>query len=110
MICCTGTQYREVNSGFYVSPRLNGNRVTLEISTQNDALQPGQGATASVQHVSTTVSGRLGEWLQVEGITRSADEDSSGIVSYGHSSSNEQRRAPTAAAAISLTTRRVSSR
>ena len=88
----SGTQYREVNSGFYVSPRLNGDRVTLEISTQNDALEPSQGAVISVQQVSTTVSGRLGEWLQVGEITRSASEDSSSIASYGHSSRNEQRR------------------
>src|SRR3989338_8309862 len=30
------TQYQEVGSGFYVLPRVNGERVTLEISAQNE--------------------------------------------------------------------------
>ena len=63
------TQYQEVVSGFYVLPRISGDRVTLEISAHNDALLPGGGGQPAtrVQQTSSTVSGRLGEWLEVSG-------------------------------------------
>ena len=61
------TQYQEVSSGFYVLPHLNGDMVTLEISAQNDSLVPDAGSALAVpvrsQKISSTVSGRLGEWL-----------------------------------------------
>ncbi len=60
------TEYRDVNSGFYVLPRVNGDQVTLEISAQNDSLAPDQNyPTTRIQQTSSTVSGRLGEWLLV---------------------------------------------
>ena len=37
------TQYQDVSSGFYVSPRIRGDNVTLDISTQNDSLGNIQG-------------------------------------------------------------------
>ena len=73
------TQYEEVGSGFYVLPRISGDRVTLEISAHSDALMPGSGDQPAmrVQQVSSTVSGRLGEWLEVGGSgQQKANEDS----------------------------------
>lgn len=87
------TQYQEMNSGFYVLPRLNGDRVTLEISAQNDALAPNsvnQPATR-VQQMNTTLSGRLGEWLVLGDIFRQAEGDGATVSTRSHSSANEQR-------------------
>jgi hypothetical protein len=59
----TSTDYQPLTTGFYVSPRLQGERVTLEISPhQRRATGTGRIIT---QSLATTVSGRLGEWLPV---------------------------------------------
>jgi len=69
-------EYRDVLTGFNVLPRLAGDQVTLEVSPQRDTpgnLGPG---SVNIQHASTTVSGRLGEWIELGGIVsgRSFDD------------------------------------
>jgi type II secretory pathway component GspD/PulD (secretin) len=66
------TQYRDATSGIYVLPRVSGDRVTLEISAQRESLSRPVERGASVQSVVTTVSGRLGEWMEIGGATREA--------------------------------------
>jgi type II secretory pathway component GspD/PulD (secretin) len=63
-------QYREATSGVYVLPRVSGDRVTLEISAQRESFSRPVERGASVQNVVTTVSGRLGEWMEIGGATR----------------------------------------
>lgn len=86
-------QYQEVSSGFYVLPRISGDRVTLEISAQNDALAPGSGERSDVrvQQTSSTVSGHLGEWLEVGGLGQQKEHDDSTLSTHGASRSREQR-------------------
>lgn len=89
------TQYQEVSSGFYVLPRINGDRVTLEITAQNDSLAPNQPAgnfpNTRIQQTSTTVSGRLGEWLVVGGAGQQRNIDDSTISTRSLSDTREQR-------------------
>jgi type II secretory pathway component GspD/PulD (secretin) len=65
------TDYYETRSGFYVLPRLNGNQVTLLVATDLSRVQPGGHPTANVQGVETTVTGRLGQWMELGGIDQS---------------------------------------
>ena len=65
------TSYHEVRSGFYVLPRLNGDQVTLIATTDLSSIQPGHHATSNVQGIETTVTGRLGEWMELGGIDQS---------------------------------------
>lgn len=86
------TEYLEANRGFYVLPRLNGDRVTLEISAQNDAVVSGgagQPATR-VQQTASTVSGRLGEWLEVSGSGQLKDSDDTTLTTRGMTQSQTQ--------------------
>jgi len=87
------TQYQEVGSGFYVVPRVNGERVTLEISAQNDSLAPGSGDQPAirVQQASSTISGRLGEWLEVGGLGQRKNIDDSAVSARSASRKHEQR-------------------
>lgn len=64
--------YRDIGQGFYALPRLAGNQVSLEISPQLDT--PGNRGYGSVntQRLSTTVSGRLGEWIELGGSLQQA--------------------------------------
>ena len=86
-------QYQEIGSGFYVLPRVNGDRVTLEISTQNDALVPDGDdyPVMRVQQASSTLSGRLGEWMEVGGLGQQKDNDSSTLSTRSTSRIREQR-------------------
>ncbi len=87
------TQYQEAGSGFYVLPRISGDRVTLEISAQNEAFVPGGGdqPIMRVQQASSTVSGRLGEWLEVGGLGQQKNHDGSTLSTRGASRTREQR-------------------
>ena len=87
-----GIVYRDIGSGFYAIPRLNGQRVTLEISQQTESFDPtyGRGAVNS-QRLATTVSGQLGEWIELGGSGRQAVGQSAGALSVGTGDAREQR-------------------
>lgn len=88
------TEYRDVTSGFYVLPHVNGDQVTLEITAQNDALTPGATSGApqatQMQHVTTTVTGHLGGWLVLGDISQQGGDSSSTVSS--HTTSRQQER------------------
>lgn len=89
-------EYRDVASGFYVVPRLAGDRVTLEINPQRESLAtPDQNlprGSVNIQQASTTVSGRLGEWIEVGGIVQSADTQRSVTLGSTRESSRDNRQ------------------
>ena len=89
-------EYRDVTSGFYVLPRLAGDRVTLEINPQRDTLaRPEQNlpsGSVNVQQASTTVSGRLGEWMEIGGVAHSASNQQSTILGSTRETSSDNRR------------------
>ncbi len=68
--------YRDLGQGFYAVPHLSGDRVSLEISQQADT--PGSHGSIASQRLSTTVSGRLGEWIELGGANRQAVADQRG--------------------------------
>ena len=72
------TGFRDATSGFYVIPRLNGDRVSLEIQQhRNRYLADGSIAT---QDASTFVSGKLGEWISLGAIGESSGRNREGII------------------------------
>ena len=86
------TQYQDVSSGFYVSPRIQGNNVTLEISTQNDSIAttPGLYSGQNVQHAASTLTGRLGEWIALGGMSQEQNNKSDTLNLRSSSQVNEQ--------------------
>lgn len=91
-----GVDYRDAMTGFYVLPRLAGDRVTLEINPQRDTLvSPGQNlpyGSVNVQQAATTVSGRLGEWIEVGGMAQDLSSQQSGIIGGTRELSSDNRR------------------
>ncbi len=87
------TQFQEVSSGFYVRPRLRGDSVTLQIDTQNDSISSMQGnyPQAEVQHATTTLSGRLGEWMEMGGLSQQQETTGGTLLGRSSSQSSEQR-------------------
>jgi type II secretory pathway component HofQ len=73
--------YRDVGAGFYVTPRLGGDgRVTLEVAPFSERLTRGGGGTIDARGLTTTVSGRLGEWIALGGAAESFAARGGGIA------------------------------
>ncbi|HSB49319.1 MAG TPA: hypothetical protein VLD15_07380, partial [Burkholderiales bacterium] len=79
-------------SGVYVRPRVAGDRVTVDVSAQRESLssQPHRGV--NVQGVVTTVSGRLGEWIEIGGIGRETRAERSELLGRSSATAREARR------------------
>jgi type II secretory pathway component GspD/PulD (secretin) len=74
-------EYRDAETGFRARPRVNGDRVTLEISTRRDTVADPRSQTFNVQGADTVVSGRLGEWIEIGGIGQSRVQTERGTIS-----------------------------
>lgn len=77
------TVFRDLGSGFNAIPRLNGERVTLEISQQAESADYRAPGGVNSQRLSTTVTGRLGEWIELGGSGKRAAGEQSGAFSVG---------------------------
>lgn len=86
-----GTDFVNADTGFYVRPRVNGDQVTLEISTARDRLRnPNTGAT-NIQRVSTVVSGRLGEWMEIGGSSQTVERSQNQTLARTRDGRSEDR-------------------
>ena len=69
--------YRDVTTGFDVIARVrDNNMVLLEISPHSDSLSRQGGGQINTQSLHTTITGRMGEWIELGGVydNRSAQE------------------------------------
>lgn len=82
------TVYRDIAQGFQVLPTVSGNLVTLELFQQAESAGPYGAGSVNGQRLSTTVSGRLGEWIRVGGSGQSAEAGQFGTAGL---SSREMR-------------------
>jgi type II secretory pathway component GspD/PulD (secretin) len=86
-----GVEYRNAATGFYVLPRVTGDLVTLEISTQMD--EPDSGSRSFViQRAHSTVSGRMGKWIDIGRIDTQEQVSRSGILQRAKTTDREGRR------------------
>jgi len=67
--------YRDIGQGFSAVPRLVGDTVTVEISPQFDSQESGGRGSVDTQQLTTTVSGRLGEWIELGGSAQQMQGD-----------------------------------
>lgn len=85
-----GTDYRDALNGFYATPRLRGEQVTLEISPRSEHRRNG-GKSFEVQRASTTLTGRLGEWMEIGGVSTQTDREGSDILKRRSTRINQDR-------------------
>lgn len=86
-----GTDYHDASTGFSVVLRVQGNIVTLDIDPQRETFDNGRRGTVNVQRVVTTVSGRLGEWIDLGGANESRSDGQSTLLGRSSTSSSERR-------------------
>jgi type II secretory pathway component GspD/PulD (secretin) len=78
------TQHREVQTGFLATPRVSGDRVTLEISPTQQQLGSGpRPAAVATQTLTTMVTGRLGEWIELGGVEGTRQGGTTGLGTWG---------------------------
>lgn len=81
----TRTEYRDAGSGFTVLPRLQGERVQLEISAQQQRFT--RGGAIDTRSASSVVGGPLGEWFEIGAAVQQASASSGGLSGYSEGSS-----------------------
>lgn len=85
-----GTDYVDATTGFSVVPRLQGDLVMLDIDPRRESFDNSRRNAINVQSVVTTVSGRLGEWIDLGGVAQSGNSQGSTLLGRGSRSSNER--------------------
>lgn len=85
------TQFRDATVGFTVLPRLNGDRVTIEVSPQRDSPNMQMPDTINIQQIVTSVSGKLGEWIDIGGTGQSGHNQTSTLNSRSTMNTGDQR-------------------
>ena len=83
---------RDITSGFYATPRVSGDTVIIEISTQRDTPANLGAGSANVNRVSATVSGKLGQWIEVGGTGQSRASEGSGILARSSEAGSLEQR------------------
>lgn len=79
LVVTDSVSYRDLATGFEVVPRVSGEQVFLDISPRRETPVGNRGG-ADVQHVVTTASGRLGEWIELAGSNRDASGDDASLL------------------------------
>ena len=83
-----GTAFAESGTGFHVLPRLSGDLVTLELWAENTR---GEGPVVVGQDLRTTVTGRLGEWIEVGSAIHQAETRAKEILGASFRAVSEER-------------------
>lgn len=78
--------YQDVSTGFRVLPRVHGQQFTLDISPQQASLD--ERGVVNVQRLTTSVSGSLGQWLDIGGAVQQQNISRSGLGSTANTQSN----------------------
>ena len=81
--------FREVSRGFNVLPQLQVDRVVLEISPVSSDSSDG---SIESHGIHTTVSGRLGEWIELGGLSENTQSVDTEILGRSTASAQEKRK------------------
>ncbi|MCL6268348.1 hypothetical protein M3P05_00095 [Sansalvadorimonas sp. 2012CJ34-2] len=71
------TEFKPANKGFYVTARLVGSNVVLDINQTNDQHQQNRIAT---KHLATQISGPVGQWITIGDTDSKSTTSQSGLV------------------------------
>ena len=86
-----GVEYQNVVTGFEVLPRVQGERVQLDITPRLSSLADPASGLANFQELRTTVNVRLGEWIDLGAISGVGENIRRAIVESATTGSTEQR-------------------
>jgi type II secretory pathway component GspD/PulD (secretin) len=84
----SSSSFRDLSSGFVVTPRVNGELVVLDIEQQHEAVDRGQIET---QRLTTQMTARLGEWVQLGSLSESATSERRGMLNRSYQTRSDER-------------------
>ncbi len=70
-------EYEDAMTGFYVLPRIRGDNVVLEVSPFKSSHNDTSGANIDTQSANTTITGPIGKWLLIGGVTERVERSQS---------------------------------
>jgi len=70
-------EYKDAITGFYVLPRIRGDNVILEVNPFKSSQSNTDGDNIETQSAGTTITGRIGEWLLIGGVTEQLEQTQS---------------------------------
>jgi len=85
-------EYHNIASGFYAVARVRGDTVTIQMASRADTVIDRNTGAAHIERISSVLSGRLGEWLEVGGVAQTTDRQQSGTIFHRTEGSSDQRR------------------
>ncbi|EXF45616.1 type II and III secretion system family protein [Pseudomonas sp. BAY1663] len=66
--------------GFYATATVHGDRVQITISSTRDRLSQNRSGVIDTQSADTRVSGRVGEWISIGGVSENASSQQDGTL------------------------------
>jgi type II secretory pathway component GspD/PulD (secretin) len=84
------TSFRDVSTGFYATAHLSGDTVTLVISPRQQSYDRARGGTIHTAGTDSTVTARLGEWVELGAVRESRSASDSGLLVWGRHSAQSQ--------------------
>jgi len=82
-------RFKNVRTGLRVLPRLNGDQVILEVSSQKARVN---GQTLETFGIDTVVRGQIGEWMELGGVTQNVKGAETGIGNRAKTHKDESRK------------------
>ena len=82
-------RFKDVRTGLMVLPRLNGDQVILEVSPQKSRFN---GQFIETFGIDTVVRGRIGEWMELGGVTQNRKRSEAGIGDRTATQNDESRK------------------
>ena len=89
-IVTQSTTYHDVGTGFYATARLKGDRVTLSISPRQQSWDRARGGTIHTAGTDSTVTARLGEWIELGAVRESGSSTVGGLLVWGRHTAESQ--------------------
>jgi hypothetical protein len=82
-------RFKDVRTGLMVLPRLNGDQIILEVSPQKSRLN---GQSIEIFGIDTVIRGRIGEWMELGGVTQKRNGSEAGIGNRTATHNDESRK------------------
>ena len=84
------TTFRDVGTGFYATARVNGDMVTLSISPRQQSYDRARGGTIRTAGADSTITARLGEWVELGAVRESGSGADGGLLVWGRRTAQSQ--------------------
>jgi type II secretory pathway component GspD/PulD (secretin) len=89
-IVTQSTTYRDVSTGFYAIARVSGDTVTISISPRQQSWDRARGGTIHTAGTDSTVTARLGEWVELGAVRETGSAAEAGLLVWGRHSAGSQ--------------------